>query len=153
MKKLILLFSLLAFTVACSSDDETTTTKNEGRVLFTSHEKYNLQSGEEKERSKDIHLLYVWKADGKDFDLYTNSVDILGGELLDKKTGKSEKYYASAYKTDVFGSNLSTGKYVMVVYYADTNKSYTYFDIKEGETTTLKKYYKPTEVGQQYSPW
>lgn len=152
MKKLMLLFSLLAIFTACSSD-ETQVSKNEGRVLLTSHEKYKLQSGEEKERSKEIHLLYLWKANDKDFDLYTNSADILEGELLDKKTGKSEKYYASAYNTEIFGTNLPTGKYVMVIYYADANKSYTYFDIKNGETASLKKYYKPKDVGQQYSEW
>lgn len=113
----------------------------------------NYNQARKKSEEKEIHLLYEWKTDDKDFDLYTNSVDILGGELLDKKTGKSEKYFASAYKTVVFGTNLSTGKYVMVVFYADANKSYTYFYIKDGETTSLKKYYNPKNIGKQYSEW
>lgn len=151
---LLLLLCVITFSACSSSDDETFIDKDEkGAFFFTSYEKYNLQSGEEKERHKEIQLLYIWEADGKDYDLYTNASDILKGFLYDNISGVSEERIRWAGKTYTYDTKLDPGKYVIVVFYLDGNKSYTYFDIEANKTTEFKKYYKKREVGQSYSEW
>lgn len=155
MKKLILLLLCMATFSACSSSDDTPAIDKDEKGLFflTSYEKYELQSGEEKERYKDIHLLYIWEADGKDYDLYSNASDILKGFLYDKETGISEEQIRWGSTKDIYQTKLTPGEYVIVVFYDDGNKSYTYFNIEANKTTEFKKYYKKREVGQSYSEW
>jgi len=156
MKKLILLFSLLAIITACSSDDETTAINKEGTLFFTSYEKYNLSTGEEQERKIKVAAIMIWHADGKEFDFVKSYSDILKGYVWDNISSKSYKYNHVTMYTDTYDLKLQPGKYAIFVQY-DSDKgytqSYTYFEIRQGEFTELKKYYKPKEVGSYYAPW
>lgn len=156
MKKLMLLFSLLAFTVACSSDDEISATTNEGTLFFTSYEKYKLSTGEEQERKIKVAAIMIWNADGKDFDFVKSNSDILKGFVWDNISNQSYKYNYVTMYTDTYSLKLKPGKYAIFVQY-DKDKgydqSYTHFEVKSGEMTDLKKYHKSQPIGSYYAPW
>ena len=101
-------------------------------------------------------LIFVWKSDGKDFDL-TKHADMMQGYVLDKNTGVSYKYdYA---EQNIMSEKVSVGRYF--VYVQRTNDgdnsqlaySYTYFEVKDKEMTMLKKSFTTHVTRGSYEDW
>jgi len=97
-------------------------------------------------------IIFVWKADGKDFDL-TNTQDMRSGYLLDKKTNVSVKYDYG--QTGIISEKVATGHYFVFVWRTDGpfTYSYTYFDVTQDNFLQLKKVFTTHATYFGFEAW
>ncbi len=152
MKRLITLLMLVFAFTACSSSSDDMDEINEqmdpeGLVAINFYyQKTLLSTGEKMQNRLEATILHIWDANGRDFDFKKSSIDLLEGYLYDQKEGKSIKPITTAMYKDYYTKKLPVGKYAIYVYVAPAEyplgiprQSYTFFEVKEDQTTDLKK--------------
>lgn len=153
MKKLILIICALAIIAGCKkSEDEPKT----GRYTFSCYIQDRLSTGEIIEKSKDIAVLHIWDANGRDFDT-SNFGDAISGYMFDKIEGKSvQSIETKMYLSSAYGE-LPVGRYLIYINigneYPNFAYSYKVFDIVGGEVTNLKKVFHLGIYPTSYDPW
>jgi len=102
-------------------------------------------------------IVFVWKADGKDFDL-TNTRDMVSGYVFDNNSGVSLKYDYTGYAP--IANNAPIGRYFVYVIITDSGYgqyaySYTYFNVTDnnGDIDVLKKVFTTNATTLSYEDW
>jgi hypothetical protein len=155
MKKLLILplLFLLAFT-GCKKDGDGPA---DTRLALTIFKQEQSSTGDITEIPASA-IVHVWKAEGRDFDVAASGTDINIGYAYDKTTQTSYTANHGAVG-NTMREKIEPGRYfVYVVLPKSANAgsqaySHTYFDIKEGQTKTLKKVFSYNVANNQFENW
>lgn len=157
MKKLLfpLFVALLTVTIGCSKKEAPKPDTITGFQIIVKQNS-ELQSGQFV--ANDIAaIVYVWKADGKDFDL-TNTSDMLKGYVFDKNSGTSLKYDFTGNAP--IANRTAVGRYFVYVIvtasgYGQYAYSYTYFDVtnNNGDINVMTKIFTTHAHTISFEDW
>ncbi len=155
MKKLLILplLILLAFT-GCKKDDEG---PSETRMALTIFKQEQSATGQITEVPVSA-IVHVWKAEGRDFDVAASGADVNVGYLYDKTSQTSYTATAGAVGNSM-REKIEPGRYFVYVVLNKSSSagsqaySHTYFNVKEGETETLKKTFSFDAANNQFESW
>lgn len=155
MKKLLSFLFVGLLLASCSKKD---TPKPDTITGFQIIVKQNskLQSGQFV--ANDVAaIIYVWKADGKDFDL-TNTSDMLKGYAYDKISGTSLKYDFTGNAP--IANRTPSGRYFVYVIvtasgYGQYSYSYSYFNVTDnnGDINEVKKVFTTNAYTGSFEDW
>jgi hypothetical protein len=154
--KFFLVLTLYISFASCSKKSDSTPIIPKGTYTFKTTYKKTLPTGQIEEELQPLAILLIWKANKKDFVIGTHS-DLSSGYLLDNNSNKSFKYDEAIVKPGVESRDLLAGRYFMFIStgideFPFGMYSYTYFDIRAGEVTQLKKVFK-TRKSYTYESW
>ncbi|WP_187262302.1 hypothetical protein [Pontibacter beigongshangensis] len=102
-------------------------------------------------------IIHVWQAENKDFDLAL-SPDIQVGNVYDKNTASFHTIDYGAIGSTM-NEKVLPGRYFVYVLLPKSAGngglmySYTYFEIKKGETLPLKKIFSHDTPTGTFEPW
>lgn len=143
MKGIITLFIGAILFSACSKKDSTPE-KTTGTYTFMATYNKSLTTGQVVQERQPLAFLFIWKADNRDFEI-KSVLDL--GYAFDKISQTSLKYDFVISNPSTESGELLPGRYfIYIVTGADAFPrnmySYTYFDIKAGQLTQIKKVFR-----------
>lgn len=148
-------FLLLPLIFSCTKTKDKPTDKVTGFEIIVK-QNTQLQSGQFV--ANDVAAtVFVWKADGKDFDL-TNTSDMLKGYAFDKNSKVSLKYDYTGNAP--IANKVPIGRYFVFVVitasgYGQYAHSYTYFNVTDnsGDINVLTKTFTTHATTLSYEDW
>jgi hypothetical protein len=154
MKKLLLLsLSILTFLTACKKEKEA---EPKTRVIVDIT-KQNISASGEIIEKPTLAIIQIWSAEGSDFDINA-SPDIHVGYAFDKNTGSFKTINRGAIGSSM-NERLAPGRYFVYVFLPKSSGkgslaySYTYFDIKQGETLKIVKTFSHSDCTGEFESW
>ncbi|MCC9134859.1 lipoprotein [Pontibacter silvestris] len=152
MKKLLFPLLILLILSACIDEEPEPITKMD--LVVTKENK--LSSGSITAESK-MAIIHVWQADNREFDVDA-SPDIQLGYAYDKESNSFQTMnYGAVGKR--MNERIKPGRYFIYVLLPKSSAegslaySYTYFDIKEGETASLSKTFSYDVASGAFEAW
>jgi len=155
MKKALLLplFLFLLLTACKDEDDPEPVTK----VVVDTKKQEKSPDGKITTVSASA-IVHIWNAENADFDVEASGSDVYIGYIYDKNT---DDYVTADYGSVGAHMNeiIEPGKYfvyVLLMKSAGSSSlaySYKYFEVKEGETATLKKVFSHNAPAGAFEEW
>ncbi|MES2430997.1 MAG: hypothetical protein V4556_08670 [Bacteroidota bacterium] len=151
MRSLTLISLCSIFLFSCTKES---TDVKKGRYSFIAKYNTTLSTGEIVETPQQIAFLFIWKADGRDFEIKS---DISSGYAYDRTSSTSIKYDIAKVNRLSILEEIEPGRYFIYIvtpidFFPTGMYSYTYFDIQPNTTTALKKVFL-TRANYVYEPW
>jgi hypothetical protein len=154
----LLLFPLVVFLLlsSCKDKDKEKTPIPATKVILEVMKQSKSSSGQTT-LAPASSIIHVWVADNRDFDVAA-SPDIHVGSVFDKTSNsfKTIKYGAIGSRMN---EAIEPGKYFVYVLLPKSSASgslaysYTYFEIKQGETLPLRKTFSSDIGSGQFESW
>lgn len=154
MRNVLYTLLILLFITACKEEDTPSP-----KTRYDIEVRKQIKDSAGKVTAKPtLALIYMWPSEGRDFDVSASGSDVYAGAVYDKNSGTlvTAKYGAVGA---VMNEEVEPGKYFVYVTLPKSSEqsslvhSYTYFELKEGETLEVRKTFGYSLTPGQFEEW